>query len=153
MSRTALKWLLAASLALNLGVVAALVAERVRPSADTHATQSVNLPDYLQLTPAQRERWSAIEHGFLRDIAANWDAIRTHRETLVRQIFSAAPNRAAIDAEQAGIAALQDAQQRRVIDQLLAERELLDERQRARLMELLLNRYTRESTEEEQLHR
>ena len=44
-------------------------------------------------------------------------------------------------------------QQQRVITQLLAERALLDERQRTRLMELLLNRYAQETTEEEQLHR
>ncbi|MFP5485837.1 MAG: hypothetical protein ACLGHV_09245, partial [Gammaproteobacteria bacterium] len=61
--------------------------------------------------------------------------------------------RAAIDAEQAAIARLQGAQQQRVITQLLAERALLDERQRTRLMELLLNRYAQETTEEEQLHR
>lgn len=40
-----------------------------------------------------------------------------------------------------------------MITQLLAERALLDERQRTRLMELLLNRYAQETTEEEQLHR
>lgn len=57
----------------------------------------------------------------------------------------------AIDAEQARIAALQDAQQR-VIAQLLAERALLDDGQRARLMALLLSRYAQESSEEE-LHR
>ena len=61
--------------------------------------------------------------------------------------------RAAIDAEQARIAALQDAQQQRVIAQLLAERALLDDGQRARLMALLLSRYAQESSEEELLHR
>ena len=63
------------------------------------------------------------------------------------------PQRAAIDAEQARIAALQDAQQQRVIAQLLAERALLDDGQRARLMALLLSRYAQESSEEELLHR
>jgi hypothetical protein len=51
------------------------------------------------------------------------------------------------------IAALQDAQQQRVIAQLLAERALLDDGQRARLMALLLSRYAQESSEEELLHR
>ena len=57
------------------------------------------------------------------------------------------------DAEQTAIAALQEAQQQRVIAQLLAERGVLDEQQRERLMDLLLSRYSQESTEEELLHR
>jgi len=71
----------------------------------------------------------------------------------VRHIFAAAPDRQAIDAEQAAIARLQAEQQQRVIAQLLAERALLNEAQRVRLMELLLRRYAQESSEEELLHR
>ena len=56
-------------------------------------------------------------------------------------------------AEQAAIARLQAEQQQRVIAQLLAERALLNEAQRVRLMELLLRRYAQESSEEELLHR
>jgi uncharacterized sporulation protein YeaH/YhbH (DUF444 family) len=86
-------------------------------------------------------------------VTANWAEIRRHREALVRHIFANEPQRAAIDAEQARIAALQDAQQQRVIAQLLAERALLDDGQRARLKALLLSRYAQESSEEELLHR
>jgi hypothetical protein len=71
----------------------------------------------------------------------------------VRHIFAAAPDRTVIDAEQAAIAKLQGAQQQRVITQLLAERNVLDEQQRKRLMDLLLSRYSQETTEEELLHR
>ena len=71
----------------------------------------------------------------------------------MRHIFAAAPDRTAIDAEQTAIAGLQQAQQQRVIAQLLAERGVLDEQQRERLMNLLLNRYSQESTEEELPHR
>lgn len=146
---------LATSLALNLGVVAALI---VRPSAprpaETAARPSqLNLQDYLGLSAAQRSQWQQLEPAFLRELAANWQDIRRHREALVRQIFAAAPERSAIDAEQAAIARLQGAQQQRVIAQLLAERELLDEPQRQRLMALLLSRYAQETTEEELLHR
>ena len=52
-----------------------------------------------------------------------------------------------------GIARLQAAQQQRVIDQLLAERAMLDDAQRTRLLQLLLTRYAEEATEEEMLHR
>ncbi|HZW11641.1 MAG TPA: periplasmic heavy metal sensor [Noviherbaspirillum sp.] len=155
MNTTRLKWLLAASLALNAGVIGTVVSDRIaaQPQAQLAQSAPVNLPDYLELTPEQRQRWNDIEQGFLKDIATNWKDIRTHRERLVRQVFSATPDRAGIDAEQAKIASLQDAQQRRVIQQLLAERELLNQQQRAKLMDLLLSRYTQESTEEELLHR
>lgn len=146
--------LLAASLALNLGVVAALMLRPALVAPPAGPTPPpVHLPDYLRLTPEQRARWEEVEAPFLRDLASNWGDIRRHREALVRHIFAATPERAAIDGEQAAIARLQLAQQQRVIAQLLAEREMLDERQRALLLQLLLGRYAGEATEEELLHR
>ena len=148
-------WLLAASLALNAGIVVAVALHQWQPPPKVQARQPspVNLPDYLELSAEQRLRWQQLEPDFLRDVATNWSEIRRHREALVRHIFANEPQRAAIDAEQARIAALQDAQQQRVIAQLLAERALLDDGQRARLMALLLSRYAQESSEEELLHR
>lgn len=149
------KWLLAASLSLNLGIVATVAYKQLRatPAAPGLQSRPASLPDQLQLTAEQRSRWRQIEQGFIMDLAANWHEIRQHREVLIKQIFSAQPELARINAEQTRIAALQDAQQRRVITQLLAERDLLDQRQRAALMALLLERYTNETTEEELLHR
>lgn len=146
--------LLAVSLALNLGVLAALLLRpALVPPAPGTVAPTVHLPDYLQLTSEQRTRWDALETPFLHDLSANWGDIRRHREALVRHIFAAAPDRSAIDAEQAAIARLQATQQQRVIAQLLAERELLDANQRQRLLQLLLGRYAEEATEEELLHR
>ncbi len=147
--------LLVVSLALNLGVVAAFIARpSPPPPVETAAGPAhLNLQDYLGLSTEQRHQWRQLEPAFLRELAANWQDIRRHREALVRQIFAAAPDRRAIDAEQAAIAGLQGAQQQLVIAQLLAERELLDAPQRRRLMDLLLSRYSREATEEERLHR
>ena len=153
MTRPLLKWLLAISLSLNAGMLAAVAWNAARPAQQAAPGAGAGLPAYLKLSADQRQRWERIERGFLQDLSANWRDIRSHREALVRQIFSAAPDRAAIDGEQARIAALQDRQQRRVIDQLLEERTLLDEGQRKALMELLLARYAQEATEEEQLHR
>ncbi len=151
---TWIRTLLAMSLALNVGVVAALLLRPalVAPSA-APAPAVIDLPDYLKLTPEQRQRWQALEPEFLHALSANWSAIGRHREALVRQIFAPTPDRQAINAEQAAIAQLQAAQQQRVIAQLLAERELLDEDQRTRLLQLLLSRYSRDATEEELLHR
>ena len=149
-----IRTLLAISLALNLGVVAALV---LRTAPDTvpegGAPPVVHLPEYLKLTPEQRARWEGMETPFLHDLSSNWSDIRRHREALVRHIFADAPERTAIDAEQAAIARLQATQQQRVIDQLLAERAMLDDAQRTRLLHLLLTRYAEEATEEEMLHR
>lgn len=153
MNRTLLKWLLAASLALNLGIVAALAWQGVRGPDSMQATRPVDLPAYLNLSEQQQQQWQRIEAGFLDDLSVNWRAIRSHREALIRYIFAPVPDRTAIDREQARIAALQDAQQRRVIAQLLAERDVLDARQRGALMALLLSRYADEVSEEERLHR
>lgn len=149
------KWLLIASLSLNLGCVGAVLYLQMRPAAPLPASAAarVNLPDYLQLTPQQRQQWAQLEPGFLHDIAGNWEQIRRHREALVQHIFAPTPERSSINAEQARIAALQDAQQQRVISQLLAEREMLDSGQRVKLMQLLQTRYAQEATEEERLHR
>ena len=149
------RYLLVVSLSLNLGIAGALLwqSSRPRPQTDPVHPAPLNLQDHLALNAEQRARWQALEPDFLQALAANWQAIRQHREALVRHIFAATPDRTAIDAEQAAIARLQGAQQQRVIAQLLAERALLDEHQRTRLMELLLNSYAQESTEEEQLHR
>lgn len=154
MNRPVLKWLLVISLSLNGGMLAAVAYNQVRATNDApREATHVNLQDDLKLTAEQRRRWQQLEQDFLKDLSANWREIRTHREKLVRQIFAATPDRAAIDAEQEKIAALQDAQQRRVIAQLLTEREMLDANQRAALMDLLLTRYSQEATEEELLHR
>lgn len=155
MKPTFSKWLLAVSLAANAGTLGAVLYQQSRAHgvAPIAASAPLHLPDYLQLSDAQRMLWQQLEPLFLQDVAANWADIRQHREALVRAIFAATPDPATVSAQQARIAALQDAQQRRVIAQLLAERELLDAKQRDKLMELLLSRYAQESTEEEQLHR
>ncbi|NMM29162.1 MAG: periplasmic heavy metal sensor [Glaciimonas sp.] len=155
MHRNTWKWVLAASLSLNIGFTATVAYHRLQATPASRSAQSApaNLTDQLQLTAEQRIRWHRIEQGFITDLAANWREIGQHREALIKHIFSAQPERIKIDAEQTRIAALQDAQQRRVITQLLAERDLLDQRQRAALMALLLNRYTNAATEEELLHR
>lgn len=146
---------LAASLALNVGVVAAVAV--LRPALWAPGTPpistAVHLPDHLQLDAAQRTQWQALEPPFLHDLGTNWRAIRHHREALVRQVLAPTPNRAAINDEQSALARLQSAQQQRVVDQLLAERAVLNEPQRERLLDLLLTRYAQEATEEELLHR
>lgn len=151
MTRTSWNLLLAVSLALNIGF-AASVAYTQWQNIRSGAKVSLSLPDQLGLSSAQREQWQAIEQGFITDLNANWDRIRQSRTGLINEIFSEHSDRTRIDAMQAEIAALQSTQQQRVIAQLLAERELLTNAQRATLKALLLSRHADEISKEAQLH-
>ncbi|MBV6272686.1 periplasmic heavy metal sensor [Alcaligenaceae bacterium CGII-47] len=146
------KRLLAISLALNIGF-AATVTYKQWQNTRVSTQASISLPEQLGLSPTQREHWQRIEQGFITDLKTNWDHIRVGRKALIDEIFSTHPDRTRIDAIQADIAALQSAQQQRVIAQLLAERELLDVTQQAALKALLLSRHAEPVIEEEQLHK
>lgn len=130
-----LRTLLVFSLLINVGVLGGAACRAL--SADT-ADPFPGLPRHLGLDATQTDRWHAAERDFLIQLADGAATIQAHRDRLIRAIFSDTPDPAVIDAERAAIATLQDAQQRRVIEQLLRERELLDPAQRARLVDLLL---------------
>jgi len=138
------RWLgiaLAASLALNLGVIGAVAYKAWHGSAPTNAYFGMaheRLPEHLGLTAEQRARWNAMEQGFLADLANDAREIAAHREKMVHMIFGEHPDRIAIEAERAAIFALQDQQQRRIVAQLLREAELLTPEQRTKLAEQLL---------------
>jgi hypothetical protein len=132
MKTSLLRALLVCSVLINLGVVGAAAYHALTTDAFP------GLPRHLGLDAEQTQRWHEAERGFLAQLADGATAIQAHRDRMIRAIFAAAPDHALIDAERAAIAALQDAQQKRVIEQLLRERELLDAAQRARLAALLL---------------
>lgn len=155
MNARSLRIALALSMLVNLGVLAAIAyrsigAGELPQSATSPASSS--LPHYLQLSDAQVRDWHASETPFLAQLAAGADEIRTHRDRMIHEIFSAAPDLARIDAERARIAQLQDEQQKAVIQQLQRERELLLPAQRERLARLLLEQPALPSPIE-QLHR
>ncbi|MBI4196001.1 MAG: periplasmic heavy metal sensor [Betaproteobacteria bacterium] len=155
MSRSGLKFALVLSLLLNFGVVG-VVAYRVFehgqwPPVFSTDRNKTGLPDYLALTAAQRQRWSELESGFMREINTEWQQIRSHREVMIREIFSEQPDRGRIEAKRAAIAQLQSEQQRRIIEQLLRERDMLDAEQRGKLVDMLL-RQAPATTFEESLH-
>lgn len=132
MSPRLLRTLLIFSLLINVGVLGGAAYRAL--SADAFP----GLPRHLGLNAEQTHRWHEAERGFLARLADGAAAIQVHRDSLIRAIFADAPDLAQIDAERAAIAALQDAQQKHVIEQLLRERELLDPAQRERLAQLLL---------------
>lgn len=127
------------SLSLNVGV---LVAVGYRSLDWAHAPHTdaefAGLVDYLGLRDEQQQRWRDAEAVFLAQFEPRASEIRERRDRLIRAIFADDPDPTAIESERARISALQDAQQRAVIEQLLRERELLDAGQRERLVKLLL---------------
>jgi Spy/CpxP family protein refolding chaperone len=153
MRPSTLKYVLAASVLLNLGVVAAVGYTAAQQRYASPAVQTeADAVDALKLTPEQRKEWHALETDFLRDFRAELKEIEAHREKLVRAIFSDRPDLEAIEAERATIAKLQTEQQKRVIGQLLKERALLDPSQRQALADLLL-RQPHDANAVERLHR
>lgn len=136
------KVLLVASLLVNAGVAAAVWMPRWMGQGTIERTlfgmPHEQVPEHLGLDPAQRERWHALEAGFVGQLHESAARIGEHRDAMVREILSAQPEAAAIERERAAIFALQEAQQRTVIEQLLKEREMLRPEQRTRLADLLM---------------
>ena len=81
-------WLLAASLALNAGIVVAVALHQWQQPPKVQATQPspVNLPDYLELSAEQRQRWQQLEPNFLRDVTANWAEIQIGRASCTERL-------------------------------------------------------------------
>lgn len=134
--------LLALSLLINAGVLAGAWFQAWRADGATERAffgmGHERVPDYLKLDRSQRERWHVMEQEFVKSLNDAGRDIQTHRERLVRAIFSTQPDAAAIERERVSIFALQEAQQRSVIAQLLKEREMLSPQQRTALADLLL---------------
>lgn len=144
-----LKIALALSLLLNFGVIGG-VAYRTLQGGQANFP---GLPAYLGLSDTQRREWQAVEKSFLQTLHATSLEVAARRERLIREVFSARPDPASIEAERAAIAALQAEQQKRVIAQLLREREMLDPAQRAKLAALLLEQAPQGTASIERLHR
>ncbi len=143
--------LLAVSLALNVGFVATAVQRHWL--AGGQEAPAASLAQRLGLSAGQRAVWMRLEGPFLADLEGTWAAIRAQRQALLDELFAAHPDAARLDGIQAKIAALQDEQQKRVIRQLLAEREVLDARQRDVLKALLMREFAVQESRAEQLHR
>lgn len=155
MGRSTIRYALALSLLLNVGFIGAVgyqvVKHRGLPPAFTVVAEP-DIADSLKLTQEQRERWQALEADFMRQYEADAKEIAARREQLIRGIFSEHPAAERIEAEREAIARLQTEQQRRVIAQLLKEREILEPTQRHALADFLL-RQAPKVTPIEQVHR
>lgn len=143
--------LLVFSLLLNIGVLGAVGYQSWHSGEwpRLHVDDEHNhLAEYLKLSEEQRRQWREKEEKFLREMDADWENVRIHRERMIRQIFSRQPDLAAIEAERAAISRLQEKQQRHVIAQLMEEQRMLDSTQREALAGLLIQQKSAGSLEE-----
>jgi len=153
---TTLRFALILSLLVNLGVLGAIGYRAIAPGEGPHGPEAGGefrgLARHLSLSDEQQRHWRETEKAFLAQLTAGAEEIRQHRDRMIREIFAGVPDVAKVETERAAIARLQDEQHRLVIEQLLREREMLDERQRGLLLELLLDQPAGASGVE-QLHR
>lgn len=136
MNTSTLRLALIVSLVFNLGVLGALGWQQLGDPAPTEWADPLLVRE-LQLNDEQRQHWQAIEEPFLAELNLSTVAIQQHRNRLIESIFTEQLDRQRITAAQTSLAAQQNQQQQLVIDQLLRERDILDERQRERLAQLL----------------
>lgn len=144
MKRSLWPWLLAASLLVNVGVIAAAWLPEWRAGAPVErmlfGMGHEEVASHLRLDAEQRRQWHAMEADFLESLQRSGGEIEQHRARLVHSILGVTAEAEAIERERAAIFALQEKQQRAVIAQLLREREMLRPGQREALAELLLAR-------------
>lgn len=136
MKPTLLRVALLVSLFVNVGVVVAVGMNAFRAPA---AQDGAPLHEYLGLNADQTRRWHEIERPFVQQFGAASAEVERHRVALIGAIFAEDVDRAKLEAERDAIARVQAEQQRLLIDQLLAEREILTPAQRVRLAQLLLD--------------
>lgn len=154
-----LKVFLGLSLLLNASVIGAVgfqMWSTGQISSWIHGEDKHTAADYLGLSEAQQRLWRQKEIKFKNELTAAWIEIRDHREKMIRELFSPRPDPAVIEKERRIIATLQENQQRQVIEQLMSERDMLDDRQRQALAALLITQNPVGSMEEmltKHLHR
>lgn len=151
MKRHWLNALLAFSLLLNVGVIGAVGYQAWQGSGlrGLRADEKHDhLAERLQLSAEQRRQWQEKEQKFLRDMGADWEQVRIHRESMIREIFSQQPDPQAIEVIRQAICHIQEKQQRHVIAQLMEEQQILEPKQREILTELLVQQKPASSLEE-----
>lgn len=146
MKPASLRLALLLSVALNLGVVATITLDRLRTPA---AAPNPPLHQVLGLNADQRARWEAAERPFLSQLDAATAQLEAHRAALIDALFADTVDSARIESARAAIAELQQTQQRLIIEQLIAERAILDAPQRAQLATLLRGQPGTRSTVED----
>lgn len=132
---------------LNLGILLAIVW-----ASWGSTSKPPVLANYLQLDAEQVLHWRQAEQAFLVQLESNENAIKQQRNTLIEAVFADDLSLAEVHLARQSLAQLQNKQQEIVVEQLLAEREILTVRQRDLLKELLIQQ-PMHASHYEQLHK
>lgn len=132
---------------LNLGILLAIVW-----ASWGSTSKPPVLANYLQLDAEQVLHWRQAEQAFLVQLESNENAIKQQRNTLIEAVFADDLRLAEVHLARQSLAQLQNKQQEIVVEQLLAEREILTARQRDLLKELLIQQ-PMHASHYEQLHK
>jgi Spy/CpxP family protein refolding chaperone len=93
--------------------------------------------DLIELTKDQKRQVEEIRKGFLPEVAGVRQALRQKRLELSDLLFAEDPDMRAIEAKSTDITFLQRELERKVIDHILQEKELLSPGQRGQFYEVL----------------
>lgn len=132
---------------LNLGILLAIVW-----ASWGSTSKPPILANYLQLDAEQVLHWRQAEHAFLVQLESNENAIKQQRNTLIQAVFADDLSLDNVHLARQSLAQLQNKQQEIVVEQLLAERQILTAHQRGLLKELLIQQ-PMHASKYEQLHK
>ena len=132
------------SVAVNLGVVATIAWNRYEAAASGpgagDAAPSSPLREELRLSDEQVQQFDRLYADLEAEVAAGRERMHERRRALFEILGASSPDPAALDAVLAQIGGVQAGIQRAVAEYLLAQARLLSPEQRARFVELLIER-------------
>jgi Spy/CpxP family protein refolding chaperone len=134
-----LRLLFVLSVAINVGVLAAIAWDRYEAQA-AGPTQAEPLRQQLRLTDAQVREFDRLYVDLEARVAAARERIHERRRMLFDMLGEPSPDAAAVEAVLADIGLEQAGIQRAVAEYLLAQARLLSPGQRARFVEVLVER-------------
>ncbi|ESQ97271.1 MULTISPECIES: periplasmic heavy metal sensor [Stutzerimonas] len=151
MTTSTLRGALALSLLVNCGVLGALAWQKLQTDGlPMPSGAPTELSHQLELSANQLGRWHDGQAPYLARLRALDSDLDAQRSKLLQALLGERVDPAQIASEQAKLGELRDARQQLQIEQLLNERELLDARQRQKLVSFLARQNA--STELASLH-
>jgi Spy/CpxP family protein refolding chaperone len=99
--------------------------------------------DLIKLTEDQKRQVEEIRKGFLPEVALVRQALRRKRLELSDLLFAERPDRNAIEAKSMDISTLQRELEKKVIDHILQEKELLSPEQKKQFLQVIQSEFER----------